>query len=502
MTHALRRAAVLLLMFPALVQAQKAPLQGLDAYVNKAIAEWEVPGLGLAVIKNDTIVHSAGYGVKELGKPDKVTAQTIFAIGSASKAFTAALLGIAVDEGKVRWDDPAERFLQGFHINDPYASRELSLRDLLSHRSGLARGDLLWYAGGYERDSILHRVRFLEPTWSFRAQFGYQNIMYLAAGQAAAKIYNKSWDDLISERIFAPLGMSRSSTSVTRLKSMSDVSAPHARLDDKVRPVAWRNIDNIAPAGSINSSALDMAQWVRLQLNRGKVGDKTVLKPLTVREMHQPNTIIRRTAAQDSINPDTHLAAYGLGWFLEDYRGRLIVHHGGNIDGMSALVWMVPEEKLGVVILTNMNGSGLPNALAHQITDMYLGGGKKDWSATALVAVKEQQARAAQNAGNAERNRVKDTKPSLALDKYAGDYQNEMYGAMKIEHKDGKLWLKGPGAFSGELEHWHFDMFRIKYDDPMMGRAFATFVLDQQARPVTLRIDGLADYTRRFGPQQ
>src|SRR5687768_14370363 len=184
------------LLAPRSAPAQSAPLQGLDAYINKAIADWEVPGLGLAVIKNDTVVYSAGYGVRELGKPDKVTPQTIFAIGSSSKAFTAALLGIAVDEGKVRWDDQAEKYLTGFHIADPYASRELTIRDLLSHRSGLARGDLLWYVGGIERDEILNRVRYLEPTWSFRSNFGYQNIMYLAAGQLAAKIYNKSWDDL------------------------------------------------------------------------------------------------------------------------------------------------------------------------------------------------------------------------------------------------------------------------------------------------------------------
>ena len=479
--------------------AQRAPLQGLDAYVNKAIKDWEVPGMGLVIVKNDSIVHLAGYGVRELGKPEKVTPQTIFAIGSSSKAFTAALAGIAVDEGKARWDDPAEKYLSGFHVFDPYVSRELSIRDLLSHRSGLARGDLLWYGTGMERDSILQRVRFLEPTWSFRSTFGYQNIMYLAAGQVAARIFGKSWDDLIHERLFTPLGMNHSNTTVTKLSGLNDVSSPHARVEGKIRTVPWRNIDNIGPAGSINSNVSDMAQWIRMHLNGGKIGGKEVLKPATVREMQEPNTVIRSNPRSDSLLPETHLRAYGLGWFLEDYRGRKIVHHGGNIDGMTALVWMVPEEKLGIVMLTNMNGTSLPTALAHHITDLYLGGGKRDWSADYLAFTRESERRAAAAGNPAERNRVTDTKPSLSLDKYAGNYDNEMYGRITVEHKDGKLLIRGAGARSGELEHWHFDVFRAAWSDAMMGRSFVSFVLDPQARAVMVRIDGLGDFNRVFG---
>ncbi|HSL72380.1 MAG TPA: serine hydrolase [Longimicrobiales bacterium] len=489
---------LLLFVLPLAAASQNAPLTGLDAYIGKAIKDWEVPGLSLAIVHRDSVVHAKGYGVKELGKPGTVTAQTVFAIGSASKAFTAALVGTLVDEGKLRWDDQVAKHLPGFQLYDPYASKELTVRDALSHRSGLARGDRLWYATEYDRDEILNRVRLLEPTWSFRSNFGYQNIMYLAAGQVAAKAAGKKWDDLVTDRIFAPLGMSSSTTSIKKLASAADVSTPHARIDDKVKPIAWRNIDNIAPAGSINSNALDMAQWVRLQLGKGKYRGKELLKPATVREMHSANTVIRSDPRSDSLLPETHLRAYGLGWFLEDYRGRKLVHHGGNIDGMSALVFMVPEENLGLVILTNMNGTSLPAALARRIADLYIGGARRDWSADYLAFTKEGQRRAAAQAQTIEKARVSGTKPSLALEKYAGKYDNEMYGPVNIELVDGQLVLRAGPAFNAQLEHWHYDTFRATWADPVLGRSMVTFVLDAQGRPATLKVEGLADFERQF----
>ena len=485
------------LLTPVSATAQRGVLSGLDAYISKAIKDWEVPGLAIAIVRNDSVIHTGAYGVKELGKPDAVTPQTIFAIGSSSKAFTTALLGVQVDEGKIRWDDPVEKYLSGFHLFDPYASRELSIRDAVSHRSGLARGDLLWYGSEMNRDEIMRRVRYLQPTWSFRSNFGYQNIMYLAAGELSAKVGGKSWDDLIHERLFTPLGMNHSNTTVTKLKALSDVSTPHTRLDDKVTPIAWRNIDNIAPAGSINSNVIDMAQWVRMHLNKGTYGGKQILKPATVREMQLANTVIRSDARTDSLLPETHLRAYGLGWFLEDYKGRKIVQHGGNIDGMTALVWMVPEENFGMVILTNMNGTNLPTALAHRVTDLLIGDARRDWSAEYLAFVREGLRRAAANPNSPERTRVANTKPALALEKYAGTFDNEMYGTLTVEHKDGKLLIRGDAFHVGELEHWHYDVFRIKWSDRMMGQPFATFILDSQARAQTLRVDGIGDYTRR-----
>ena len=236
--------------------AQDAPLQGFDDYVNKALKDWDVPGVAIAVIKDDKIVFAKGYGVREIGKPEKVDERTIFAIGSSTKAFTAASIAMLVDEGKIKWDDPATKYLPGFQLYDANVTREMTVRDLLTHRIGLERGDALWYATDMSRDEILRRIRFLKPSSSMRSKFGYQNIMFLAAGQMVPQVTGKTWDDFLSERIFTPLGMNSTSTSISALKNSNDVAAPHSKFDDKVTAIPYRMIDNIGPAGSINSNVV------------------------------------------------------------------------------------------------------------------------------------------------------------------------------------------------------------------------------------------------------
>src|SRR5687768_1377553 len=267
---------------------QREPYQGFDAYVNAALAAWKVPGASVAIIRNDSLIYAKGYGVREVGKPERVSERTMFAIGSSSKAFTAAAVAMQVDSGKVALDAPAAAYLPSFQLADPYASKEITVRDLLSHRSGLSRGELLWYGSDWDRDEILRRVRFQQPSWSFRSQFGYQNVMYLAAGQVVARTANVTWDDFIRTRIFQPLGMRESSTSVLALKGLSDVAAPHANVNDTVRAIPYRKIDNIAPAGSINSNAVEMAQWMRLHLGDGKVDGKQLISKRMIDEMRAP----------------------------------------------------------------------------------------------------------------------------------------------------------------------------------------------------------------------
>jgi CubicO group peptidase (beta-lactamase class C family) len=481
------RAGTALLLFFILVsaplaRAQQAPLAGFDDYVNKALRDWEVPGLAIAIVKDDAIFLAKGFGVKKIGDPAPVTERTLFAIGSASKAFTAAAVGMLVDEGKVKWDDPATNHLAGFELFDPYVTRELTVRDLLSHRSGLERGDLLWYASGYGRDEVLRRVRYLRPSWGFRGRFGYQNIMYLAAGQILPKVANKSWDEFVRERIFAPLGMAASNTSISALKAAADVASPHAKVDEKVTEIPWRNIDNIGPAGSINSNVTDMAQWVRLQLGLGKYKDRQLLSTGSVKEMQMPQTVIRLEGPMEKLNPDTHFMSYGLGWFLQDYRGRKVVQHGGNIDGMSALVAMMPEEKLGMVILTNMNGSPLPTALMYKVFDSFLGVTGRDWSAELLKVVKVQMEQAKAVEKKMESDRVQGTSPSLPLAKYAGTYSSDMYGDAKVTEQNGRLSISYGGAMSGEMEHWHFNTFRATMKDRSLGKPFVNFTLNASGK--------------------
>jgi CubicO group peptidase (beta-lactamase class C family) len=485
-----------LLLALQVVNGQQAPSAEFENYVNKALKDWDVPGVAIAIVKDDKIVFAKGFGVRELNKPALVDEHTLFAIGSSSKAFTAASIAMLVDEGKLKWDDPATKYLPGFQLFDPYSTRELTVSDLLSHRSGLSRGDLVWYASEYDRNEILRRVRYLKPSWSLRSRFGYQNIMFLAAGQIIPSVTGKTWDDFIRERIFTPLGMKSTSVSIKAFAGSSNVATPHSRLDDKVQAVAWRNIDNIAPAGSINSNVEDMAQWLRLQLGSGVYQDKRLISAAAFKEMQTPQTIIRLEGAQATLYPEAHFLSYGLGWFLSDYRGRKIVEHGGAIDGMRAEVAMIPEEKLGLVILTNLHGTILPQALMYKIVDFYLNAPQRDWSAEMLKATKglEEQAKAAEKKAEAER--VKDTSPSLPLEKYAGTFQSEMYGETRIAVENQKLVVRFGPNFTGDLEHWNFDTFRVKWRDPMQGKGLVNFRLSPQGKVDTVSIENLSEFTR------
>jgi CubicO group peptidase (beta-lactamase class C family) len=473
-----------------------------DDYVNKAIKDWQVPGVAIAVIKDDKIVLARGYGVRELGKPAPVDERTLFAIGSSSKAFTVASIAMLVEEGKLKWEDPATKYLPGFQLFDPYTTRELTVSDLVTHRSGLARGDMLWYASSYDRDEILRRVRYLKPSWSLRARFGYQNIMYLAAGQIIPAITRKSWDDFIRERIFVPLDMKSSTTSIKALANLDNVATPHSRIDDKVQPVSWRNIDNIAPAGSINSNVVDVAQWVRLHLGGGSYQGKRLLSSGSMKEMHTPQTIIRLEGNMERLYPEAHFLSYGMGWFLSDYRGRKVVEHGGAIDGMRAEVAMMPEEKLGLVILTNLHGTVLPQALMYKIFDSYLAAPPRDWSSEMLKVVKglEEQGKATEKKAEAER--VKGTSPSLPLERYTGAYQSEMYGDAKVSIENGKLVTRFGPSFTGDMEHWHFDTFRVTWRDRMQGKGFVNFRLNSKGKIDTLNIENISDFTRAPDPPE
>jgi CubicO group peptidase (beta-lactamase class C family) len=476
--------------------AQPAPLQGFDEYAEKAIRDWKVPGMAIAVIKDDKIIFAKGYGVRELGKPEKVDEHTLFAIGSSSKAFTAASLAMLADEGKLNWDDRATKFLPWFELYDPWVTREVTVRDLLTHRVGLERGDLMWYGSAYDRNEIIRRVRFLEPSSSMRSKFGYQNIMYLAAGQIAAGISGESWDDLIKERIFGPLGMKESNTSIRDLTKLKDVATPHAEIDDKVQKVAWRLIDNIAPAGSINSNVIDMAQWVRLQLGNGKYGDKQLISEKAVKEMQSSQTVIPMAGQMGILYPKAHFLNYGMGWFLSDYRGRKLVEHGGAIDGMRAEVAMIPEENVGLVILTNLNGTLLPHLIAYRIFDAYLGAAPEDWSGNVLkqYTVLMEAAKAAQK--KAEEARVTGTSPSLALDKYVGTYTNEMYGDAKVSLSNGVLTAQYGPAFKGPMEHWNYDTFQATWDNPIQGKGLISFTLNTKGDVATMDVQGLATFDR------
>lgn len=470
---------------------------GLADWIDDAMQAWEVPGLAVAVVVDGEVVLAQGYGVRSIDDGAPVDADTIFAIGSSTKAFTAACVGLLVDSDLLAWDDPVTRRLPGFRLSDPWVTRELTVRDLLTHRSGLPRGDLLWYASGFSRDEILERVAKLEPSWSFRSVFGYQNIMFLAAGQLYGEVAGSSWDECVTRRLFAPLGMTRSSITTRALPGQTNVATPHERIEGKLRTVAWRNLDNTAPAGSINSSVRDMAEWLKLQLAAGEHDGEHILQPATLTEMHTPQMTIRKEGRWALFFPASHFVSYGLGWFVDDYRGEQVVEHGGSIDGMRALVSLVPERGWGLVVLTNRGSHFLPEMVRYRIYDALLGSPGEDWNAVVLAKVAEQEHEAAEARRKEIDGRVAGTSPSLAPAAYVGTYEHEMYGLARVDLEDGRLVLRRGQGFSGALAHWHYDTFEVRWDDPVLGRELVSFRLDAAGRVEALVLPGPGVFARK-----
>lgn len=492
-----RAALALLVTLPAAALAQQPPLAGLDSIATVAIREFEHPGIAIAIVKNDTVVYAKGFGVRKLGDPTPVDAHTLFAIGSSSKAFTGLAAAMMVDEKKIGWDDPMSDRLPGFQLSDPYLSRQLTIRDALTHRSGLARTDLVWISEQFDSDELIRRLRFVEPAGGFRASYGYQNLMFLAAGMMVAKVSGmSSWAEFVERRIFAPLGMTESNTSIRALAGKDNVAQPHARMDDTVRTIPYRNADRVGPAGSINSNVLDMAKWLRFQLAGGKVDGKPLLGAAAFNETRTPQFTLRRSPN----DKDGYFSAYGFGWFLQDYRGKFIVHHGGNIDGMTALVAMMPDEQVGVVVLTNMNGSPLPQLLTFTIFDRYLGGPAKDRIAELKQARTRAATRAREQAAEAESKRVKGTTPTLALEKYAASYADSANGTVAVTLENGKLVARYGTQFTAELEHWHFDTFRAKWrNQALIPASLLTFGLDGSGRVTSLEVEQFGKFRRAPG---
>lgn len=490
-------AILLLLLFVSTTYAQdhEARLRAIDDYAAKAGRDLNVPGFALAIVKDDKVIFAKGYGVRELGKPDPVDAQTIFAIASNSKAFAAAALAVLVDEGKVSWDDPATKHLPAFQLADPYVTRELTVRDLLSHRSGLATfsGDLLWYNTIYTRDEILRRARYLKPNTSFRSRYGYQNIMFLAAGEIVPAAVGKTWDAFIRERFFQPLGMTRTTTTIKDFAALGNVATPHNELDGKLRKVHYSNADGAGAAAAINSNVSDMAQWLRLQLGRGTYSGKQIFSLKQSREMWTPHTIIPISETSERLNPQTNFRAYGLGWSLADYHGRKTVGHGGALDGMLSQVGMIPSENLGVVVLTNSE-TPLGAVLVNRTFDTFLNVTPRDWAAEAVARINENKKVEAAEQSKIEASRIPDTKPSLPLASYAGRYTGALYGDANVTNENGKLVVRlAPApAFVGDLEHWHHDTFRTRWRDSVaypFQPGFVRFRLDARGTVEEMKLD-------------
>jgi CubicO group peptidase (beta-lactamase class C family) len=469
-----------------------------DQVVERARKEFDVPGIAVAIVKDGDVVLAKGYGVRKQGEPAPVTAQSLFRIASNTKAFTTAALAMLVDEGKIRWDDPVTQHMPGFQLYDPYVTREMTIRDLLTHRSGLGlgAGDLMFFPpGDLGRDEIIRRLRFIKPATSFRSAYAYDNLLYIAAGQLIPAVTGKSWDDFVRDRIFTPLGMTNTFTGVATLRNGRDVATPHNALSGKLEALPQEDMDSSAPAGAIITCVADLAKWMNLQLRGGMAGTKRLFSAAQSREMWSAQTILPieqlskdTPAAFAATQPNFH--AYGLGWDLRDYRGKRLVGHTGSLSGYVSRTTLIPELKLGIVVLTNQEVTAAHSAIANTVVDHYLGVPDADWVSAYAARVKKQQADGEDAVKKAAGNRNLDTKPALPLASYAGRYRDAWYGDMRIEEHAGKLsiYFTHTPVLAGELEHWQYDTFVARWKNRTLDAdAYVTF---------TLKPDGSIDEVR------
>jgi CubicO group peptidase (beta-lactamase class C family) len=484
---------ILGLIYAAPLLAQNAPPADLDVYIAKAMKTFEVPGLSVAIVKDGKVVLAKGYGVRKLGDSTLVDENTLFGIGSNTKAFTTAALATLVDEGKISWDDRVYERLPGFQMYDPYVSHEMTIRDLLTHRSGmgLGEGDLLfWPHTTFTREEIIYKLRFMKPASSFRSRFAYDNLLYMTAGQIIPAVTGKSWEEYVRGKILRPLGMNTTNLSTAEFRPGDDYAYPHSKQEGKLQVLEFENLDNAAPAGSINSSAAEMAKWVLLQLNHGKIpgSEERIFSERQSREMWSAQTIL---PAGDRKGPlvalSSKFAAYALGWGLRDYHGRKMVGHTGGLSGFVSRVMLVPEENLGVVILTNAESGSAFDSILYHILDSYFGLQPTDWVAAYRSEDEQTEKEAAEVMKAQEKSRAADSKPSLPLEKYAGVYTDAWYGPVTIRMENVKLVFSmdhTPEAV-GELQHWQYDTFKAHWRDRTIEDAFLTF---------TLKPDGAIDH--------
>jgi CubicO group peptidase (beta-lactamase class C family) len=430
-------------------------LKGLDVFIQKMLAEWKVPGAAVAVVTKDSIVLARGYGWRDVEAKLPATADTLFAIGSCSKAFTTTGLAILADEDRLDWDAPVRSYLPSFKLHDPVVSERMIVRDLVSHRSGLPRHDMVWYSSKFGRQELFDRLQYLEPSRDLRQLYQYNNLMFMAAGCLVEKLAGQAWEEFIARRILEPLGMSHTNFSVEEMSQAKDFARPYAEFKGQVVRIPFHNLAGIGPAGSINSSAADMALWLQLNLNKGKSGTKRIVSEPELNRLQSPQMVISQPLRYDEL----FYGAYGLGWNINSYRGNLLEAHSGSIDGFEARVALLPRKGFGLAVLANLSDSPLPAIISYQICDRLLGLEPVDWNSR----FRQEQTRAREKKEAAkieeEKARRPGNQPSHRLEEYAGFFIHPGYGTIVI-HRDSQS-LKGRlNEIPFLLTHYHYDIFR------------------------------------------
>ncbi|WP_293881022.1 serine hydrolase [Sphingomonas sp.] len=490
-----------------------APPADIENYVTSTLTNFGVPGAAVAIVEPGGSA-ALGFGVRKLAGTMRVDEHTLFPIGSNTKAFTVAGLAILIDRGKLSWDDRIEDVLPGFKLYDAYASRELTVRDLLTHRSGLGKGQgdlLIFPETSYSRKEIVDRLRFLPPKTSFRSVFAYDNVLYIAAGVLLERVSGQRWEDFTRKEIFEPLGMRDATPSFGEIRT-GNRAWPHARTSGLVRglgPVgalpSVPNIDNEAPAGSINASATDMTKWMSVQLRHGEIipDGKRLFSETRAREMWAPQVIVPTPPGEPELATSRpNLEAYGLGWTISDYRGHKIVTHGGGVYGGISMVVMIPDLGVGITVLTNAEEHYAVKAIAYHLLDHYLGASPVDWAAAGKI-VRDRQLGLAEMAVRAAVKPDENVTPPLPLQTYAGVYRDAWYGTITVTRAANGLAMSFDRStgMAGQLIHVDHDTFRTHWGDPAIENAYVTFAVGSDRRVKSARmkpVSPIADFSFDF----
>ena len=435
-------------------------LADLDPVIDQALKTFHVPGVAVAVVVDDEVVLSKGYGLRDVERNLPMTAETQMPIASVTKQFTVAALGTLVRQGKLDWDKPVREYLPDFRLHNEYATAHATPRDLVTHRIGLPRHDAVWYGSDLSRDQIFHRLQYFPFSRDLRVRFQYNNLMYMTSGYLAGRLAKSSWEELVKSALFTPLGMQRSNFTVAAMRAdPNQAKAYELNLKREVVPVEHEPLDTMGPTGSINSSVDEMASYARMMLASGTFKGKRVLLEADVQSMMQPHMPSGKSLFADLFG----FQSYGMGLFVQTYRGIEIAHHGGNLKGASAMIVLVPAKRIGVVVLANRSSTRLRDALPYEIIDRLLG----LESAGLLKRYREREEKgfaeedAAKSAGVTDRKPK--TKPARALSEYTGDYDHPGYGRMRIGLQADRLTLEYY-KFSTPLDHWHYEVFQAPAD--------------------------------------
>ncbi|MBS1487083.1 MAG: serine hydrolase [Bacteroidetes bacterium] len=477
--------------FKIFAQTQEQKIKEFDAYIEKVRQDWHAPGMAVAVVKDGKVLLQKGYGLRESGKEDKVNSQTLFSCASTTKAMTVACLGILVDEGKIKWEDPVINYLPDYQLYDPFVTRELRIIDLLTHNSGVGNTDFLWTFSDLPAKEMLNRMRLVKPSYSLRSSFIYQNLFYMAAGEVIEKVSGKPWEVFIQERIFTPLGMSRTAPKRKYIKDNNQVT-PHYEVEKKIKTVSYTPDEQIGAAGSVWSSIEDMTKWMICLLDSSKYSGGRLLKPATWAMMFRPAVIVPENEfypTMQLIKPNW--TTYALGWFQHDYKGKKINYHTGSLDGLTAIHAQLPDQKLGIYVFGNLDHAEARHVLVYKAFDVFALGGSTDWNKELLSLYGKIREKNEKIKKDFETAQILNTTPSLPLADYAGKYSDPLYGELTIELKDGKLEVDINHFESATLVHWHLNTFRGSYKKDWYGKALATFSFNGNGKIEKINLDGM-----------